>query len=99
LILPREYNYHVETVNMFFVFTDRKIVRTIRPMKTPSQKIIDLFPSRAELSRMLDLKWPSLVTEWYRRGQIPVKHIPAVIQAGRRVGLELDYADFFEERE
>lgn len=65
-------------------------------MTSVAEKIVDLFGGQRRLADVLGHTHQSTVQGWCRRGVIPVRQIPAVITAAKRLGLALDYEDFFQ---
>lgn len=64
-------------------------------MTTVAEKIVQLFGGQRRLADVLGHTHQSTVQGWCRRGVIPVRQIPLVITAARRLGIDLKYEDFF----
>ena len=63
-------------------------------MEAITHRIVSLFPSQARLASELGISQPS-VAGWVRRGNIPSRwHIP-ILEAAKRLQLDLAPEDFF----
>ena len=60
-------------------------------------RIIAQFGGLAPLARALGHNNAGTVQGWQRRGVVPSRQIPLVIQAGRGLGFQLEPNDFFDE--
>lgn len=63
---------------------------------TIARKIIDKFGGPATLARALGHSGRTTVASWASRGSIPAKQQQAVLDAARRLSVDLDPADFFD---
>lgn len=63
-------------------------------METAAQRIIEQLGGISRLARALGHRNPTTVQGWKARGTIPVRRIPEVMEAARRLGMELS-ADAF----
>lgn len=61
-----------------------------------AEKIVQLFGGQRRLADILGHKNQTTVQGWCLRGVIPVRQIPEVLRAGRRLGLTIKYEDFFD---
>jgi hypothetical protein len=59
------------------------------------QKVIQAFGGIRALARALGHANPSTVSGWYRRGRVPWRQIPIVIEAAEMRGIAIEYSDFF----
>lgn len=59
-------------------------------METVSD-LITALGGNAAVSRVLDHKHASTVSEWRRRGSIPVEHWPRLVEAAAERGIRLTY--------
>lgn len=57
--------------------------------------IFDKFGSMAALARAIG-KTPSSVQVWKDNGVIPWAHVPAIYDAAKRLGIQIDHRDFYE---
>lgn len=62
-----------------------------------AERILAKFPSIAQLARELGL-YRQAVHRWKYQGWIPANKQSAVIDAGRKLGVDIHPADFFEDR-
>ena len=60
-----------------------------------AEKIISMFGGQRRLADVLGHEHQTTVQGWQQRGVIPVRQIPLVIKAARRLGLSITYEDFF----
>ncbi len=63
-------------------------------MNSPISDIIERLGGLTELAKALGHKNPTTVQGWKVRDTIPIRHIPAVIEAGKAKGVDLELADF-----
>lgn len=61
-----------------------------------AENVILKFEGMAALARALGHKNPTTVQGWKQRGVIPARQIPGVLDAAKREGIDLSYADFFD---
>lgn len=66
-----------------------QLVLTIAGMPKPVAKIIDKWPSQAELANDLGEK-PNTVSKWRQRGRIPPEQWLPMVAAAKRRGISLD---------
>jgi hypothetical protein len=60
-----------------------------------AEKIISLFGGQRRLADVLGHEHQTTVQGWQQRGVIPLRQIPLVIKAARRLGIDLKHEDFF----
>jgi hypothetical protein len=59
------------------------------------EQIISRFGGYSALARAMDLKYPSVAQGWVRRGTIPSRHIPRLLEAARSHNIQITLEDLF----
>lgn len=63
---------------------------------TQAEQIIAKCGGVNALARALGHKHPTTVSSWHRRGWIPARQQPVVLEAAKALGVLLTPADFFD---
>lgn len=63
-------------------------------MRDLTEHIIGLFGGIAAMSRALNHKHVTTVAGWQERGRIPTWRHTEIVEAGKRLGIDVSYEDF-----